>query len=145
MRDTTLSVSYESLGNILEQLQESPEVKASLELTERVRNAILFHRQVSTEWQELLREHRELLGKISDLTREPGERVCNQSPPGQFIKYEEMRNHGADTQEVYLATKSDGLDDIGSLKALRQVFNLSLPEAQEAISQAEIELSQQAA
>ncbi len=145
MSDTMLSVSYESLGKILEQLQESPEIRNSPELTARVRNAVLFHRQISAELQELLKEHQELRETVSDLTREPGERVCNQSAQNQFSKYEEMRDLGSDPQEVYLATKDDGLDDIKSIRALRQVFNLSLREAQKAISQAKIELSQHAA
>src|SRR2546428_6935592 len=118
MRDIILSVSYESLGKILEQLQEYPEIKASPELTERIRNAILFHRQISTEWQGLLEEHRELKKTVSDLTREPGERVCGQGLQNQFSKYEEMRDHGVRPSEVYLAAIEDGYDDVEAIRAL---------------------------
>ncbi|MGH9832080.1 MAG: hypothetical protein ACRD9Y_03620, partial [Blastocatellia bacterium] len=78
-------------------------------------------------------------------TREPGERVCNQSLQNQFGKYEEMRDLGVGPQEVYLAATDDGYDEIGAIKALRQVFHLSLPEAQAAISRAQEERRQHAA
>lgn len=145
MSDPMLSISYESLGKILEQLQESPEIKASPEFAERVRNALLFHQQISAELQGLLKERQELEKTISDLTRETGERVCNQPLPNRFGKYEEMRDLGADAQEVYLAATDDGYDEIGAIKALRQVFHLSLPEAQEVISQAQEERRRHAA
>ncbi len=131
-----LTVSYQSLGKILEELQNAPEIKESAELTSRVRNAILFHQQISTEWQGLLREYREIEQELSDLTREPGERVCNQPVSNEFGKYEQMRDHGAAPREVYLAAQDDGLDKIESIKALRQIFHLSLQEAQETIAQA---------
>ncbi len=145
MHDTMLSVSYESLGRILEQLQDSSEIRASSELTARIRNAILFHRQISVDLQGLLEEYQNLKRTVSDLTREPGERVCNQLLRNQFGKYEEMRNLGVTPREVYFATRADGLDGIESIRALREVFNLSLQEAQEIISRAELELRQQAA
>ncbi len=145
MHDIMLSVNYESLGKILEQLQESPEIKISPELAERIRNAILFHQQISAELQGLLKEHQELKKTVSDLTREPGERVCHQSPQSLFSKYEEMRDIGAGPQQVYLAARDDGHDEIAAIKALRQVFHLSLQEAQEAISQALKERQQHAA
>lgn len=145
MHDIMLSVSYESLGKILVQLQESPEIKASPELAERVRNAILFHRQISAELQGVLEESQELKRTISDLTREPGERVCDQPPRNQFGKYEEMRRLGANSEEVYFAAIKDGHDEIGAIKVLRQVFQLSLQEAQDAILQAQKDRQRRAA
>ncbi|MCG3162234.1 MAG: hypothetical protein JMDDDDMK_03474 [Acidobacteria bacterium] len=145
MHDVILSVSYESLGKILEQLQESPEIKASPELAERIRNAILFHRQISTDWQGLLKEHRELKKTVSDLTREPGERVCGQGLQNQFSKYEEMRDQGANPQGIYLAATEDGYDGVGAIRILRWVFDLSLQEAQEIILQAQSDQQRRAA
>jgi len=145
MSVTMFSVSYESLGKILEQLQQSPEVRNSPELADHVHNAILFHQQILVELEGLLSERRELEEKVSELTREPGERVCNQPAQSRFVKYEELRARGASPQEVYRAARNDGLDTIESIKALRQIFQLSLPQAQEAVSQAEIELRQHAA
>src|SRR5574341_307954 len=140
-----LSVSYESLGKILEQLQASPEIKASPELAERVKNAALFHRQIAAELRGLLEERQELKKTISELTREPGERVCDQPSQNRFSRYDEMRDLGADPQEVYLAARDDGFDEIEVIKVLRQVFHLSVREAQEAISKAQKELQQHAA
>jgi hypothetical protein len=94
MRDTALLVSYESLGKIFEQLQASPEIRASPELAERVKNAVLFHRQIAAELQGLLEERQELKKTISELTKEPGDRVCNQPPQNQFSRYDEMRDLG---------------------------------------------------
>jgi len=95
--------------------------------------------------QGLLKEHRELKQTVSDLTREPDERACNQPSQNRFRKYEEMRDLGADAQEVYLAATDDGYDEVGAIKALRQVFHLSLQEAQAAISQAQEERRRHAA
>ena len=135
MDDTMLSISYESLGKILDQLQEAPEIKNSRELAEWVRNAISFHQQMAGNVQALRQEQRRLRQELSDLTREPGERVCDQVLQNQFGKYEEMRHLGATPQEIYLATKDDGFDHIESIAALRRVFQFSLQEAQDAISQ----------
>ncbi len=145
MHDTLLSVSYESLGKILAQLQDAPEIKASQTLAERVRNAISFHQQISVEVEAMRQQQRLVKQKLSEVTREPGERICNQAPPYNFGKYEEMRESGATPQQIYLATRADGLGRVESIAALRQLFQLSLPEAQDAISQAEAQFRQQAA
>src|SRR5207244_4339601 len=134
--DTMLSVSYQSLGKILEQLRDAPEVKVSRSLAEHVNNAIAFHQQISAEVLALKQERKLLEEKLSELTREPGEKVCHQASHS-FGKYEKMRDHGATPQEVYLSTQADGLDYIGALAALRQVFHFSLQEAQDAITQTE--------
>lgn len=140
MFNVMFSVSYESLGGILEQLQQSPEIKNSPELADRVHNAILFHQQISVELQGLLSEFRELEEKVSELTRESGERVCNQPARNRLVKYEELHAHGASPQDVYQAARNDGFDDIESIRVLRRVFQLSLSQAQETASQAEVEL-----
>ncbi len=95
--------------------------------------------------QGLLKEHLELKKTVSDLTREPGERVCGQGLQNQFGKYEEMRNHGVNPQGVYLTVTEDGYDDVEAIRILRRVFNLSLQEAQEAISQAQKDQQRRAA
>jgi len=145
MHDTMLSVSYESLGEILEQLRDAPEVKTSPALAERVRNAIAFHQQISAEVLALKQERQLLDEKLSALTREPGERVCPQTSPYSFGKYEKMRDQGATPQEVFLLTQTDGLDRVGALTVLRRLFQLSLEEAQGLISQTESQTRQRAA
>jgi len=139
MHEILLSVSHQSLGKILEQLCESPEVKASPELTERLRQAIFFHQQVSVEFQELLQAYQDLREERSRLTRELDERVCNRISPSQFSQYEKMRDAGSRPPDVYLAAKNDGLDEIEAIKVLRQVFHFSLREAESAIAEAERE------
>jgi hypothetical protein len=136
MSEIMLTVSYQSLGQILEELQNAPEIKRSAELSSQIRNAILFHQQISTELEGVLRRQLEVEQELSDLTREPGERVCHQPILDEFEKYERMRDRGAAPREVYLAAQDDGLDKIKSIKALRQIFHLSLQEAQETIAQA---------
>lgn len=79
MHDTALSVSYSSLGKILNQLQDAPEIQNSSELAEQVRNAISFHQQMAVEVQAVKQERQSLRQELSDLTREPEERICNQS------------------------------------------------------------------
>jgi len=145
MHDTMISVSYESLGKILEQLRDAPEVQASRALAERIRNAIAFHQQISAEVLALKQERQLLEEKLSDLTREPGERVCHQTSPHSFGKYEKMYDQGATPQEIYHSTQIDGLDRVGALTVLRQLFQLSLQEAQDAISQTEAQIRQHAA
>jgi ribosomal protein L7/L12 len=56
-----------------------------------------------------------------------------------------MRDLGVGLQEVYLAARDNGFDEIEAIEVLRQVFHLSLREAQEAISKAQKELQQHAA
>jgi hypothetical protein len=46
-------------------------------------------------------------------------------------KYVALRNNHANSQEVYLAAKSDGNSLIHCLMILREVFNLSVVEAKE--------------
>ena len=145
MHDMMLSVSYESLGKILAQLQDAPEIRGSQTLAERVRNAVSFHRQISVEMQASQQEHEMLKQKLSEMTRDPSERVCGQASLRDFGKYEEMRQQGAPPQQVYLATRNDGLDRVESIAALRQLFQFSLPEAQAVISQAEAQFRQHAA
>jgi len=145
MHDTMLSISYDSLGKILDQLQDATEIKNSPELAGRVRNAISFHQQMAVEVQALSREQQVLRKELSDLTREPGERVCEQPSPNLFSKYEEMRERGVSPQDIYLATQQDGLDGVASISVMRRVFHLSLPQTQELISQAENALQQQRA
>ena len=135
--DIMLSVSYQNLGHILEQLRESSAVQASPELEEKVRNAILFHQQLASEYQEVLQEHQTLQRKLSALTRDPDEIVCGGVRPHLFRRYEEMRDAGMDEKEIYWAAKQDGLDEVELIKMLRQVFQLSLNEAQRTIYEAE--------
>jgi hypothetical protein len=137
MHDTMLTISYESLGKILHQLQDAPEIQNSPELAGQVRSALSFHQQMSVEVQALKQEQQSLRQEISDLSREPGERICNQPSTNQFGKYEEMRERGSSPQEVYLATQQDGLDEVASISVMRRVFHLSVSDAQVLISQAE--------
>lgn len=144
MHDLMLSVSYESLGKILEQLSAAPEVQAAPRLAEQIGRARVFHQQLVTEFQGILREQQELREQLSALTREPGERLCGDATPGQFGKYERLRDSGAAPREVYLAAKDEGLDDLSALRILRQVFQFSLPEAQAVAAEAAQEMLQHA-
>jgi ribosomal protein L7/L12 len=56
-----------------------------------------------------------------------------------------MRDHGVNPREVYLAAIEDGYDDIEAIRALRRIFNLSLQEARETISQAKKDQQRRAA
>lgn len=145
MHETMLTVSYESLGKVLEQIQSSAEVKNSVELAGQVGQAVSFHQQMAAEIQALKEEQRLLRQKLSDATREPEERVCSESALNQFVKYEEMKSKGATAHEVYFAIRKDGLSQIESLLALRQVFNLRLQDAQNVLAQAETQFYKQAA
>jgi hypothetical protein len=136
-RDIMLSVSYQNLGQILGQLRESPTVQSIPELAEKVRQAILFHQQLAHEYQELLQEHQTLKQKLSQFTRDPGEIVCDDTRPARFGKYEQMRNAGMGARDVYWAAKQEGLDKIELIAMLRQVFQLSLRDAQSAMVEAE--------
>jgi hypothetical protein len=140
MSDVMLSVAYQSLGKILAQLSESPEIQASPELSARIRNAQLFHQQMADELQEMLRENHSLRETVSELTRETDERVCGRPSTSRFARYEAMRDAGSDPQEVYLAARNDKLDEIETIRTLRHVFHLSLSEAEEAMAEAESEL-----
>ncbi len=134
MHELTFTVYAESLGKILEQLYASPEAQASPQLAEQVRNARGFHQRLAAEFQGLLREQQMLREQISALTREPGEHVCAPAGQARFDKYQRLRETGVTAPEVYLTAKHDGLDE---LRALRQVFQLSLREAEEVATQAE--------
>jgi len=48
-----------------------------------------------------------------------------------FTRYEAMRDAGEDPKAVYHVAKSDGHDEIASIRMLRSVFSLSLAEAKE--------------
>jgi len=145
MHETMLNISYESLGKILEQIRESAEVKGSPALAERVDNAISFHQQMAAEMQMLNQEQQLLRRKLSDVTREPGERVCYESSPNQFAKYEEMKNAGATPLDVYSAAMADGLSRLEGILVLRQIFNLRLPDAKEVVGEVETQFQKQAA
>lgn len=145
MHETMFRISYESLGKILRQIQESAEVKGSPVLAERVGDAISFHQQMAAEMQALNQEQQLLKQKLSDVTREPGERICSESIPNQFVKYEEMRNAGAPPKEVYSAARKDGFSQIEAIVALRRVFNLPLQDAQDVLVQVETRFHKQAA
>lgn len=144
MHDLMLSVSYESLGKILEQLSAAPEVQAAPKLAEQIGQARAFHQQLAVELQGLLCEQQELREQLSALTREPGERLCGEAELGQCAIYERLRDLGAKPQEVYLTAKNDGHDDVGALRILRRVFGLSLDEAQTAATEATPEKLQHA-
>ena len=51
----------------------------------------------------------------------------------KFAKYEEMRSSGSTPDQVYSLAKQDGLDNITSIRMLRQVFGLSLADAKRAM------------
>lgn len=135
--DIRLSISYQNLGQLLAQLGASPLVQSSPELEEKVRNGILFHQQLASEYQETLQEHQALKQKLSQLTRDPGEIVCGASPPARFSRYEQMRTAGMNAREIYWAARREGLDNIELVKMMRQIFQLSLREAQSVIAEAE--------
>jgi hypothetical protein len=135
--DIMLSVSYQNLGHLLAQLRESVTVQATPELAEKVRNAILFHQQLAREYEDLWQEHQTLKQKLSQVTRDPGEIVCGDPHPARFSKYEQMRDAGMMMRDVYWAAKQEGLDKIELIAMLRQVFQLSLRDAQSAIVEAE--------
>ncbi len=137
MHELTFTAYSESLGKILEQLNASPEAQASPQLAEQVHNARGFHQHLAAEFQGLLREQQMLREQISALTREPGEHVCAPAGQPRFDKYQRLRETGISAPKVYLTAKHDGLDDLSALRALRQVFQLSLREAEEAAAQAE--------
>ena len=145
MHETMLKISYESLGKILRQIQESAEVKGSPVLAERVSDAISFHQQMAAELQSLNQEQQLLKQKLSDVTREPGERICYEPSPERFLKYEKMGNAGATPQEVYSAAIADGLSRLEGILALRQIFELHLPDAKEVVGQVETQVHKQAA
>ncbi|MGH9799654.1 MAG: hypothetical protein ACRD82_04755 [Blastocatellia bacterium] len=145
MHETMLIVSYESLGKILQQIRESADAKNSRELAERVDQAISFHQQMDTEVAALQREHQHLKQKLSDMTRESGERICYEPATDQFAKYEAMKSRGATPQEVYSAVKNDGLTQIHAIAALRRVFNLHVNDAQDVLLQVEAQFHQRAA
>jgi hypothetical protein len=145
MHETMLKISYESLGKILRQIQESAEVKGSPVLAERVSDAISFHQQMAAELQSLNQEQQLLKQKLSDVTREPGERICYEPSPERFLKYEKMGNAGATPQEVYSAAIADGLSRLEGILALRQIFELHLPDAKEVVGQVETQFHKQAA
>lgn len=135
--DILLSISYQNLGHLLAQLGESPLVQSSPELEEKVRNGILFHQQLACEYHEVLQEHQALKQTLSQLTREPSEIVCGASPPARFSRFEQMRTAGMDARGIYWAARQEGLDKIELIKMLRQVFQLSLREAQSVVAEAE--------
>jgi hypothetical protein len=54
-----------------------------------------------------------------------------------FTKYEKLHDAGANSKQVYLAGKADGLDQITLVRLIRKLFNLSLAEAKETQLQAE--------
>lgn len=139
MHNILLSVSYKSLGKILEDIHNYPAVVASPELVQLVRNAISFHQQLQKDFSGLLEENQELKEDLSRLTREPGEIVDSKKMFDQFEKYERMRDAGKSPQDIYEAAKSEGLDSISLIKALRAVFNLSMNEATEIIDRVEKE------
>ena len=45
--------------------------------------------------------------------------------------YSEMVSSGADSGQVYLAARSDGLDWVKAIRLIREIFGLSLVEAKE--------------
>ncbi len=145
MHETMLRVSYESLGKILRQIQESAEIKASPALAQRVNEAVSFHQQMAAELQELSREELILKQKLSEVTREPGERVCYEPSPERFVKYEQMKNTGATPQEIYSTAMADGLSRLEGILVLRQIFNLRLPDAKEVVGEVETQFQKQAA
>lgn len=143
MHETMLKVSYESLGKLLRQIQESAEIKTSPVLAHQVNEAISFHQQMGAELQELSREHKLLKQEVSDATREPGERICYEPSPERFLKYEKMGNAGATPQEVYSAAMADGLSRLEGILALRQIFDLHLHDAKDVVAKVETQFHKQ--
>lgn len=47
----------------------------------------------------------------------------------EFGKFEAIRSQGGDALAAYLVAASDGIDQITSIRMLREVFGLSLEEA----------------
>ncbi len=145
MHDTMLTVSYESLGKLLKQIQESEAVNSSPELVGQVAQAMSFHQQMASEILALKQEYQLLNQKLSQATREPGERVCFEPNPDWFSKYEVMKGTGATPQEVYSAVRKDGFSRLEGIMALRQVFNIPLSDAKEVLAQIEPQFHQFAA
>ncbi|MEM8532636.1 MAG: hypothetical protein AAGF95_17460 [Chloroflexota bacterium] len=54
-----------------------------------------------------------------------------------FEKYQHMHDAGASAAQIYLTAKEDGLNGITSIRLLRQICELSLTEAKEAMIIAE--------
>jgi hypothetical protein len=129
--DILFSVSFKSLGKILDEISDAPAVKVSPELVGLIRNATDFHHQLYEDVRGLIEENQTLKREISELTREPNEILCNRSVTASYDKYTQMRDAGSTPQEVFSAGKADGLDYIALIKLLRVTFNLSLNEAKD--------------
>lgn len=135
MNEVMRSVNYQSLGKLLTEIAASSAVQNTPELAVRVHEAIIFHQQLAGDVGPMLQEIQALRAQLSQATREPDERICPAPPANAFVRYERLRDAGLGTAAIYQAAKRDGLDDISTIRALRQTFNLSLREAQNVIAQ----------
>ena len=76
MSEPMTLVYCRSLGQALERLALSAEVKDSPALMEQVSQALRFYEQLAAELQDWQQEHQALRVIVSTLTREEGERIC---------------------------------------------------------------------
>ncbi len=139
---TQFLIAYETMGNILNNLLDSPILIENEDILKNVDRAILLHQQLHADFNPLIEEQRKLKTKLSELTREPGEIIGGKNPirieSPNFIKQRELiENENLSPIEACKTATANGIDDyIEILRLLRTVFNCSLKEAQEIVDQA---------
>ncbi len=65
-----LDVAYESLGRLLNELLEYPEVKASKLLHERIKNAVAYHGDIGEHLRGILDDNHKMAKELFEIEQE---------------------------------------------------------------------------
>jgi hypothetical protein len=128
MDTVLLDSAYGSLGLLLGQLSEMPEITSSSEAIHKLQNAMLFYKEIGLQYQRVLNELDKSMSSGEYLDNN-NDHSCIDLLTTPTKKYVDMRLAGANAQKVCSEAKTDGLNTIQRIKLLRSVFGLSLEES----------------
>jgi hypothetical protein len=135
LMDRPYLLAYELLGEILTDLQEAPEIKASPILSKRVGTAIDVFHQLPKHFENVLSGYSYLQEELAKIKRNLPDSSIQQQYQEIKPKYEIIQQAGGDAKLIYKVAKADGLDKVNEIKLLRSLFTLSLVEAQSIINE----------
>ncbi len=128
MQDTFLEVTYNTLGQILQDILSEHEIQTSESLRKKVQDAILCHRDLKNYYDGVIQEKRLLGQQVWELT---ASKVIDTERLTHLIeRYKSLHDFGANERVIYELAKTDFVDGINLIKVLTRVFALSWDEGQ---------------
>ena len=138
MDEIVLSISYQSLGEILDSVIENPADQSSPALLEQIQSAIAFHKDIQSEVNAVVAVNKVLRKRLADLEETNDLAVAGELSDSVVDRYKIIRDSGGDPILVYHVAKAEGVSEIVSIRILRTLFDLSLDEANAIIRQISI-------